>query len=250
MQSVLRSTLGRLFDRCTYDTGAPLPQPPVSLTPFQTTAGPWWLLVDEPDTMFRLWSTPVHRWLASCIYRPIADYNRTTASATSPTRAEHAGGTGEQPENKQQQGQQQQQQRPPQTGKERRWPWRRAVALLAAFVFSSAVHEAVTYIAMRRTCWPFNSFTLVLATAIISAWDSIYPVKSLISDDDVDEVVFGGTVDDKSVGRTSPVSKYTKAGSKWRGWGAVAFFQGTSYGMGFVVDFLAWQWWRQTLLEK
>lgn len=42
---------------------------------------------------------------------------------------------------------------------------------------------------------------------------------------------------------------YRKVGSEWRGWGAVAFFEGCSIPMALVVDFLAWQWWRHTLLE-
>ncbi|CAM9743562.1 unnamed protein product [Sphacelaria rigidula] len=33
--------------------------------------GPWWLVTDDLRLMFRMWSTPVHRWLAACIYRPI-----------------------------------------------------------------------------------------------------------------------------------------------------------------------------------
>ena len=43
---------------------------------------------------------------------------------------------------------------------------------------------------------------------------------------------------------------YGKVGSEWRGWGAVAFFEGCSSSMALVVDVLAWQWWRQTLLER
>ncbi|CAM9768391.1 unnamed protein product [Scytosiphon promiscuus] len=287
--------------------------------------GPWWLLLDEPDTMFRLWSSPVHRWLSSCIYRPITTYRGPTMSATPPTplgRVDRghryggvvAGNAGECVKDRQQpEREQREQQRPHPPGNPRGWPWRRLLGLLATFVFSSVVHEAVTYVAMRRTCWPFNTFTLVLATVIISGWDSMYPVRSLISDDEEglksdrneescdppmtsgggaappsshsserrattvtprpapahDTVASvaaggqenacgsnngGGTADCSSdaggTGGGCRVSGSPKAGRKWRGWGAVAFFQVASIVMAYIVNFLAWQWWRHTLLAN
>ena len=236
--------------------------------------------------MFRLWSTPVHRWLFSCVHRPIADY--------------HCGG-GKEDSNSDKKP----------SCRRRRRRRRRVLGMTAAFVFSSAVHEAVTYVAMRRTCWPFNTFCLVFAAVLIPAWDALYPVVSEITeagdgggelaqspplkaavstssspssstsnsttdnDDHIGSVGKGcppvrgvrpvsgalapDGMDDNMfvvVGRTylgggggDAGSGKKKAGSKWRGWGAVAFFMGASLLMGLAVDFLAWQWWRHSLLR-
>lgn len=121
-----------------------------------TAAGPWWLLSEEPDTMFRLWSTPVHRWLSSCVYRPTVDYY-------------YCGSDGDKEKKKPLQ-------------RRERGRRGRVVGMTAAFVCSSAVHEAVTYVAMRCTCWPFNTFCLLFAVVVIAPWDAVYPVISEISE--------------------------------------------------------------------
>ncbi|CAN0348470.1 unnamed protein product [Ectocarpus sp. 6 AP-2014] len=302
--------------------------------------GPWWLLAEEPDTMYRLWSTPVHRWVSSCIYRPIVGHKsaafsqpgrsgggvRRGLAGTSCRESEEHQQQGGYAEEKKQQQQQQQQQR--------RWTWRRLLALTSAFLFSSLVHEAVTFVAMRRTCWPVSTFSLVLSIFVISGWDAMYPVRSIISEsaavsgasgeDSFDRhgtrppaepavlpsssaatrsqpgatataagVSCGSTVVETSDGTLADhsaksyvvvdhardlgeqhaitskngsdscgtgggggvdgagrVSNTKKAGREWRGWGAVAFFEGASLVMGLAVDFLMWQWWRHTLLYE
>lgn len=220
--------------------------------------------------MFRLWSTPVHRWLSSCVYRPTADYGgRKDKKKRKPTP---------------------------------RW---RVLGMTAAFAFSSAVHEAVTYVALRRTCWPFNTFCLLFSAVVIAAWDAVYPVRSVISEASGDDerepgqsvplkpavpssssslksatendggsvgenccppatgalpvsgaLASDGNDEDSFVvvgeiggGNGGTGSAKKKPGSEWRGWGAVAFFVGASVVMASVVDFLAWQWWRHTLLR-
>eukprot|EP00903_Cladosiphon_okamuranus_P012179 g11422.t1 len=264
--------------------------------------GPWWLLSDEPATMFRLWSTPVHRWISSCVYRPTVDY--------------YCGGSGG--------GEGEEKEKP---SRRRRG---RVVGLTVAFVFSSFAHEAVTYVAMRHTCWPFTTFTLLFAIVVIAAWDAVYPVISEIPEEAAGDRR-GGDGDDELLvapqplplerpapassssssgsragkdgggcpvgvdascpqaasGEVPPISSYSdgngdddensfvviggetclggggggggsgvnrgskkkKAGSEWRGWGAVAFFMGSSLVAGLAVDFLSWQWWRNVLLR-
>ncbi|CAN0325630.1 unnamed protein product [Ectocarpus sp. 12 AP-2014] len=291
--------------------------------------------------MYRLWSTPVHRWVSSCVYRPIVGHK----SAAIPQPGYSGGGVRRglagtfcrEPEEHQQQGgyaeeKKKQQQQQQQQQKQRRWTWRRLLALTCAFLFSSLVHEAVTFVAMRRTCWPVSTFSLVLSIFVISGWDAMYPVRSIISESAVVSAASGedkgdchgtrppaepallpsssaatgsrpgatatatdiscgstavvetsdGTLEDRSeksyvvveqardlgeqhagtskngsdsfgtvggggVDVAGRVSNTKKAGSEWRGWGAVAFFEGASLVMGLAVDFLMWQWWRHTL---
>lgn len=259
--------------------------------------------------MFRLWSTPVHRWLFSCVHKPTVDYC-----------GGGGGGGGEKEETAEKPSQRQRQ-------RQRRRRRVRVLGMTAAFAVSSAVHEAVTYVAMRKTCWPFNTFCLVFAAFLIAAWDALYPVVSEIAEagdgggdsggggdgesarplpplrpsvsspsssssstttTDITDS-YGGSVgesrppvvtvtgvhpvsgssasdrgDENSfvvVGRTclvgggggggdvGPGNKRRKPGSKWRGWGAVSFFMGASLVIGLAVDFVAWQWWRHTLLR-
>lgn len=148
--------------------------------------GPWWLIADDIHGNYRQWSTPVHRWLLSCIYTPMLSsgiktspsssrkelvatssvvagfdsvfedgvtngqdandvsfftYGGKTATdslSTVESRVEDAG---------QDLGSQ---------GKLRKRraisSGRRLLALFFVFIVSSVVHEAVTFIAMRRTC--------------------------------------------------------------------------------------------------
>lgn len=208
----------------------------------------------------------------------------------------------------QQQHPQQEQQEYQQQEKDKLWLWRQFLALCCVFSFSSLVHEAVTFVAMRWTCWPFNSFALVTAAIVIASWDAMYPVQYLITPGEaisppptVAAATTGKHISPKNIFKSSAgVSRaggngpnnlcpeysagvscanrnepdnadthggmvagrvavdggmegrratYRKVGSEWRGWGAVAFFEGCSIPMGLFVDFLAWQWWRQTLKE-
>lgn len=122
---------------------------------------------------------------------------------------------------------------------------RHVLAMFFAFLVSSVVHEAMAFIAMRRTFWPFNSFSLILCVVVISRWDRMYPLQCLIS------VKRGASSTDK-VGRQvegAGIAKKRLIGSEWRGWGAVAYYEITSLPMALFYDFLSWQWWRYSHLR-
>lgn len=69
---------------------------------------------------------------------------------------------------KHQQEEQQQQQH---EGKRQQQQYRRRrlLALSFAFTFSSVAHKAVTFVAMRWTCWPFSIVALVAAIAVVAS---------------------------------------------------------------------------------
>lgn len=169
-------------------------------------AGPWWLIADDVRGNFRLWSTPVHRWLMSCIYTPtlspgiktspsssrrepeatssvvgvtngrdandgslLANGGKNTSDSLSadPSRVKAAG------QDLGSQGK---------LGKHRTISsGRRLLALFSVFIVSSVVHEAVTFIAMRRTCWPSSNFSLITSAMVITEWDRMFPFQRLIS---------------------------------------------------------------------
>lgn len=114
---------------------------------------------------------------------------------------------------------------------------RRFLCLLTVFAVSSLLHEATTFVAMRRTCWPFNSFCLIMSAQLHLRWDSKYPVLSYVS---------AASEDDVAAGEGGCGAK-AKVGSEWRGWGAVAFYLGSSCPFAVLVEFLAWQWWRHAM---
>lgn len=232
--------------------------------------------------MFRLWSTPVYRWLWSCIYTPIlypgiktnpssmkrelaiaspvsvsntvakggvrkgsdsAGISPTTAFADCSEDKNKADGSNivaplGKAAGRDVRGQDElEKRRPISSG-------RHVLAMLFAFVFSSAVHEAMAFIAMRRTFWPINSFSLILCVVVISRWDRMYPLQYLIS------VERGAS--STEVGQQAEVPGIPRRkliGSEWRGWGAVAYFEITSIPISLFYDFLSWQWWRYTHLR-
>lgn len=53
--------------------------------------------------------------------------------------------------------------------------WLSIVSVMSVFLFSGAIHEAVAYIAMRRTFWPFNTFFLALSGSMAPWWDIWFP---------------------------------------------------------------------------
>lgn len=54
-----------------------------------------------------------------------------------------------------------------------RW---RLVAKVSVFLASGAIHEAVGYVAMRRTFRPINTMFLLLAAPMVLFWDLLFPV--------------------------------------------------------------------------
>lgn len=68
--------------------------------------------------------------------------------------------------------------------------WFVATATMA-FLFSGLVHEAVGYIAMRRTVYPINTFFLTMTALMFPFWDLLFPVvadKSVAGSSSIAEV--------------------------------------------------------------
>lgn len=99
-----------------------------------------------------MWSVPVHRWLSSSVHWPLLD-----ASAAA---AVHKSG-----DNDSDNGEGCNAPRP---------GWVRAV--VCVFGVSIIFHEAVVYVAMKGTCWPFNTFLLTVGVALMLSWDKTFPL--------------------------------------------------------------------------
>lgn len=193
-------------------------------------------MTDDLKLLFRMWSAPVHRWLAACVHRPIVELGRRSNShesgAASSISVKTDGPNKSKGENK----------------------WLSLVALTSAFALSGAIHEAVTFVAMRHTCWLFNTFALVLFSTHIALWDVVCPVRSVLrvatlSDPMAQKVAVDGRshaaeslsdsrkskdkIDKKGAGASTALM-----GSEWRGWGAVVYFMGTSCPFGLMIDYL------------
>lgn len=48
--------------------------------------------------------------------------------------------------------------------------------MVCSFLVSGLVHEAVAFVAMRRTSWPFNTLFLALSACMTPFWDALFPV--------------------------------------------------------------------------
>lgn len=49
-------------------------------------------------------------------------------------------------------------------------------SLVCSFLVSGAVHEAVAFVAMRRTFWPFSTLFLCIGASMSVIWDALFPV--------------------------------------------------------------------------
>lgn len=109
--------------------------------------------MDDLRDYFRMWSAPVYRWLAACVQRPILEAGRRAARQ----RLNVAGG-------KRGRG----------SGGRIYWRWWFA-SVVSSFLVSGLLHEAVGFIALRRTVWPFNTFFLALSATMTPWWDVLFP---------------------------------------------------------------------------
>ncbi|CAM9839761.1 unnamed protein product [Ectocarpus sp. 12 AP-2014] len=155
--------------------------------PDRNTYGPWWLVVDDVRDYFRLWSAPVHRWLSESVQRPMIEVGQREAlrrrrrrvareEDTPPATNGKSGGSNGVHDH-----------RPKGTssttgGKARhgadagivtRW-W--LASVVCSFLVSGVVHEAVGFVAMRRTVWPFSTFFLAVTASMAPFWDTLFPV--------------------------------------------------------------------------
>lgn len=48
--------------------------------------------------------------------------------------------------------------------------------MVCSFLVSGALHEAVGFVAMRRTLWPFNTLFLAMSASMTPWWDVLFPV--------------------------------------------------------------------------
>eukprot|EP00752_Nemacystus_decipiens_P001643 g1598.t1 len=185
--------------------------------PDRNLYGCWWLLFDEPRDFLRMWSVPVHRWLSACVHWPMLELTRG-ASATSPpppstttTTTTTTTAT---------------------TTSKRGW----LTAVIATFLVSGVFHEAVVYVAMRGTCWPFNTFLLCVAGLLITTWDVVFPpIQFREAGGD------GGPDDEKKEG--GGVVKVVRAYGD-RGVASFCFFSFLVQLSAFIADTIAWLWWR------
>eukprot|EP00903_Cladosiphon_okamuranus_P020112 g18469.t1 len=182
--------------------------------PDRNLYGCWWLLFDEPREFLRMWSVPVHRWLSACVHWPMLDLNRVATTSTTTTTSKA------------------------------RW----LAAVLATFVVSGVFHEAVVYVAMRGTCWPFNTFLLCVAGALITTWDRVFPPLPLRQGGGVESPSLGGGGGGGSEGSgqgttSSGTVKVVKAYGN-RGMVSVFFFNALVQQSAFIADTAAWLWWR------
>lgn len=136
-------------------------------------------------------------------------------------------------------------------------------SVVCSFLVSGVVHEAVAFVAMRRTFWPFNTLFLAVSASMTPFWDALFPVIDVPvspppspppSSPTSPAVTGEGGVKTsvEAAAATSPSPPGSagrnrkprpKIGS-WRGWAAVVFYASASVPLTLAVDYLVWQWWR------
>ncbi|CBJ31665.1 Sterol or diacylglycerol O-acyltransferase [Ectocarpus siliculosus] len=201
--------------------------------PDRNLYGCWWLLFDEPRDFLRMWSTPVHRWLSTCVHWPMLELCSTSDEGVdgtkSPPSAELSTATAEV------------------AGDPSKWTW--VPAVLATFVVSGVFHEAVVYIAMRGTCWPFNTFLLCVGGVLVIFWDIVFPLPDLKPSSESE----GG-----SPPQTATLSPRNEGGAGkkvvraygHRGRMSAAAFCVSVQLSAFIADCAAWLWWRHIHMKN
>lgn len=215
--------------------------------------GCWWLIFDDPRHFLRMWSVPVHRWLSACVHWPMLE---AAAGAGAPFRTEAKHGrtgdaAGDDDKDDTDVGKDTDKPLPPLASSKKGW----LPAVLATFVVSAVFHEAVVYVAMRGSVWPFNTFLLTVAGALVLAWDSVFPppkhdkrpvLSDLSSDGCGDPRGGGGGVVATAEGKRaegSPVRTH-----RGRGIAAALAFTVLTQLSAFICDIAAWLWWRNALM--
>lgn len=222
-----------------------------------------------------MWSVPVHRWLSAYVHWPVLDAaarrHESSAPASAPA-ADMDSGTETASEG-----------RNNKKGPPQGWGW----AVMCVFGVSTAFHEAVVFVAMRGTCWPFNTFLLTVAGTLILTWDRVFPVlgtedNGTASDsgtataaaavpegarkpigggvDGLGDCDVGGNRHSDGRGRGGVVAESggrctaVKAGRRVtpfgsRGSVAVVMFVVLVQISGSIADYAAWLWWRAVFLK-
>lgn len=169
-----------------------------------------------------MWSVPVHRWLASRVHWPML---KSAAAAASRKVDAAENGSGVQHE----------------SGAEKlngQSPPGRVRALMATFFVSAFFHEAVMFVGMRGTCWPFNTFLVSVAAILVTFWDSVYPLE----EEDQQPQVLAPSAEKK--GATGVIRAYGR-----RGLASAAAFSLLAQMSITIADVVAWLWWRHIFLK-
>lgn len=147
------------------------------------------------------------------------------------------------------------------------WWW--LASVVCSFLASGVLHEAVAFIAMRRTFWPFNTLFLALSASMTPCWDLLFPVLL----PPADRASAGKGIKTVSAMKpaaltkpvalaTTPAAATLDAGEscavpkmpsntigRWRGRTAVVVYMVASVPLTLSVDYLVWQWWRHAVME-
>lgn len=149
------------------------------------------------------------------------------------------------------------------------WWW--LASVVCSFLASGVLHEAVAFIAMRRTFWPFNTLFLALSASMTPCWDMLFPVllppagctstgkdvgnttamKPATEPVTVTVTATGPAALTLNVGESCAVPRVVPAPSigRSRGWTAVVVYVFASVPLTLAVDYLVWQWWRHAVME-
>lgn len=195
-----------------------------------------------------MWSVPVHRWLSSSVHWPLLDaFAAAERKSGNNDSINGAGGHAPRP------------------------GWVRAV--VCVFGISIIFHEAVVYVAMKGTCWPFNTFLLTVGVVLMLSWDKTFPVLegSESSSETASSVATSAAVpkEDRAVASRKGRSGSNGSGGSVGGSGssaggdngdfrvdrlvkpfgsrgtlAVVVFVVLVQISGSIADYAAWLWWR------
>ncbi|CAM9425855.1 unnamed protein product [Scytosiphon promiscuus] len=173
--------------------------------------GCWWLLFDEPRDFMRMWSTPVHRWLSAYVHLPTMELARRWSGSSGRSKGSTV------------------------------TTWLPAV--VATCVVSGVYHEAVVYVAMRGTCWPFNTFLLCVAGVLIITWDVLFPARSNAGASPSPDGGSGADAASSDTGGGGGKVKKVRVYGE-RGMLSAVMFTILVQLSAFIADGAAWLWWR------
>lgn len=204
-------------------------------------AGCWWLALDDPRQMLRMWSAPVHRWLVACVHRPMLKATTSLVpskrnSKLTPIGDDEKGG-----------------------GSKRVWntgvssvEW--VLSVLSTFFVSIVFHEAVASVAYRGSFIPFNTFLLSVTASLVISWESIFPVRGCYSSPSVEGVVTekvhrsnGDKPETGSGVGASPRGVVRAPGE--RGIAAIFAFNIAVQSSVLISECVGWLWWRRVLMK-
>lgn len=223
--------MSHLYPPCTY------PQPPDTFT----WTGCWWLALDDPREMLRMWSAPVHRWLAACVHRPMLKAITSLVPSKGnnkliPIGDDEKGGGSKRAGNTEVSS----------VG----WVW----SILSTFFVSIVFHEAVALIVFRGSFIPFNTFLLSVTASLIASWESIFPVRDCYSSPSMEEVVTEkvrrGNDDKPKTGRGVGASpRRVVRGPGERGNAAIFVMNMAVQSSVLISECVGWLLWRHVLMK-